>query len=244
MKCKERLGDLSMKKLTFSVLFILSLVLPSCSEKKNADTGIITFLKGEAFVTKQGKKSALKFGEEITSGDLIETSNASVVIVTFASGESAAEIQSNSKFYISVYNDKKADLEIQSGNVWFAVNQKGKKDFSLANPTAVAGVRGTKFFTFQIDAETFGTCHCEGKVHYTVKENLQATDNVNDHMVVVRKGKSITIEPEEYREMFPGSSRDHAHSEIETSTLGKARNVSPEYRKKLFERIESKFASL
>ncbi|WP_167883622.1 FecR family protein [Leptospira ognonensis] len=233
-----------MKKMTFSIFVILLAALVHCSEKKIPDTGIVTFLKGEAFVTKQGKKSALKFGEEIISGDLIETGNASVVIVTFAAGESAAEIQSNSKFYISLYNDKKADLELQSGNVWFAVNQKGKKDFSLTSPTAVAGVRGTKFFTFQVDAETFGTCHCEGKVHYTVKENNEATDNVSDHMVVVRKGKSITIEPEEYHELFPGNSTNHAHSEIETSTLGKARNVSPEYRKKLFERIESKFAAL
>jgi len=225
-------------------MVLLVSILTHCKSKEDLKTGVVTFLKGEVTLTDQGKKSALKFGEEVKSGNLIETGQGGVVIVSFASGESDAEIQSNSKFLIGTYNETQADLSIETGSVWFRVNQKGKKNFSLTNPTAVAGVRGTKFFTFQIDKDTFGTCHCEGKVHYALLNSDQATDNDRDFMIVVRNGKSITIEPSEFKEIHPGNTGLHAHSEIENSNLGKVRSFSPEDRKRLIDRIESKFAKL
>jgi hypothetical protein len=233
-----------MKQLTTYAFLIALGIIISCSPKQISQTGVITFLKGNATLAKEKEKISLKVGDEVKSGDLIETGMASTVIVSFVGGESEAEIQSNSKFLIESYTEKKANLEILNGNVWFRVNQKNQKDFNLANPTAVAGVRGTKFFTFQVDKDTFGTCHCEGKVHYTIKSSHLANDNEKDYMIVVRNGKSIIIEPEEFKQMFPGRTTGHDHSEIENSSLGKAQSFTNEERKILFNKIESKFAAL
>lgn len=214
-------------------------------EKETAQTdGKISYIKGTANIehiaTDGSKKTiAAKPGEKVFIGDTIITADASTVVFEVSGAQ--IEIQKNSRFvYSRGGNDK--EVYLQSGNAWTSVSKlEGSRAFSFRTPTTVAGVRGTKFFTFIAEGNT-GTCHCEGKI--ALKNMTTGKEEVNDgdYLEYYRGKKAIKVTVAEIQKL--GIPIAHNHSELDNSSIGKKDSLTPAQWAKIGDYVEKKFASV
>ena len=113
--------------------------------------GIFMVVKGDVKVETGGKTSTAKVGGKVQEGDVIRTgadSRAKVVMsdrnVISISPETTIRLAK----YVADNNQKEVELELSAGKARANVEQKyqGEKDrFLMKTPSAVAGVRGTRF---------------------------------------------------------------------------------------------------
>lgn len=193
--------------------------------------GLVKFVKGEAQLESNGKKQPLKVGDVFNENDVISTGPGAAAVAVL--GNSAeVEIQENAMFRIAEFNPQKKTLILDQGNLWLRVNKRGKhEDIILNSPTAVASIRGTKFFTFKI-GDIHGTCVCQGKVALDIKGQAYHKAHDQDYLIVTRAGKTAVISSDELKFMGePG--KGHHHSVLDNSPLGK-KPVLTEAQQKMF----------
>lgn len=150
------------KKIFFFLVPVLSILFFSCTATNNREGKIIKF-NGDVTVNGQ----AIEKGRIVRINDLIKTGN---------SPDSFADIYFYKDYIIRVRNGElrlasESTLELLKGKL-FTSFKKLLKDDSLTvdTPTAVLGVRGTKFFTEEKPNETY-LCVCEGVVSGHTKNN-------------------------------------------------------------------------
>lgn len=154
-----------MRKLLLGAgLGILALVAGHSSDSllANQDRAFIAFLQGNAEVASgpggPWKKLALK--SVVNDSQFIRTGEDARLMLRYRGvdirlvGRSQMRIQ-------SLASNGPAQLKLNSGFAW--VHLKEKRKFSVATPTAIASVRGTKFAMGADDDGTI-SCVCEGKV--------------------------------------------------------------------------------
>lgn len=186
--------------------------------------GVVQFVKGSAVLVRAGKEQPLKLHDSLQQGDTLRTGEKAVVIAQFNDKAAEVEIQPNAEFRIDEFSAHKKKLALAKGNLWLRVNKQTKdEEFVLQSPTAIAGVRGTKFFTFQFkgpDGKDYhGTCHCEGSVQIKAKTGEYQAVHNRDHIVLHRDGKTALLGPKDLA--FMGEmNRTHAHSILKDSALG------------------------
>lgn len=216
----------------------------ACQEKAPTTEGVIAAVRGSALIehieadgTKKTRKA--RAGEKIFATDAIVTAADGNVI--FDVQGARMEIQSNTRFvYERSGNDQQ--VYVQKGNVWTEVSKmEGDRRFVLRTPTTLAGVRGTKFFTFT-DGTNTGTCHCEGKIAFRNLVSGKEEENDRDYIMYFRGKQAVKVTLEELKKL--GLPVGHNHSELESGSIGKKNNLSPAQLKKMQDYVDKKFAAL
>lgn len=159
----------------------------------------VVYIKGDVKAGPSGQLSPIKLGSRVQHGHVLKTGAGSSVIVTFPS-ESRMKINEKTELTIQAPADPKeqtgADLVV--GAVFSLVRKTSTPNFQVKTPTAVAGVRGTQFFTSH-DAKTARTWTCvkEGEVEMTsgTEEPVAVPAGLG---VLVEKGKRIEP-PKKYK---------------------------------------------
>ena len=229
-----------------SILLFLFFVL-SISCKKEApkiEDGVLSFIRGDVKIQRGASLITADKNTKIQNGDIILTSNESTALVEFGDSTSI-EIQSGSKFKIEDTGDNKKFFQ-DEGNSWIQT-QKLKANHSLiySTPTTAAGVRGTKFYSFQFGDDIRGTCHCEGTIEYQNLKSNEKKVNDQDYMVFYKGEKSIVITSEDLKTLpHVPENLDHDHSELDNSKLGKHANTDPDFRKEFSELVFKKFQEI
>ncbi len=249
MKCNN--GRRSFVFLSIGLVLILLVAVSACSRPQTGgpNVGLVTFLSGSAQLVRNGREVPLKMQDRFGPGDVIRTGPQGIVVALLSNKEAEIEIQPNAEFRIEEYSATSKKLALEKGNLWLRVNRRAKgEDFTLRSPTAIAGVRGTKFYTFQFQdsrGRTYnGVCHCEGQVDFKTQSG-RAYNAVHDgdQLVLVRDGKTILITAPELK--FMGPAANHQHSALADSPLGpRAVQMTPAQQMAFLELVERKFAAV
>ena len=221
---------------------------PDQSSVAGVGVGTVTYLKGKADLVRKGNSVAIKVGDRFGEGDLVRTGARGIVVAVLSGQAAEVEIQPNSEFRIDQYSATSKKLALEKGNLWLRVNKREKgEEFSLRSPTAIAGVRGTKFFTFHIKdpkgRDYYGTCHCQGTVDFKGGTHGYSAVHSRDSIVMTRDGKTILLTPDDLQ--FMGRSTDHRHSALPNSPLGpQAVQLTSAQMRALLTVAERKFAQV
>lgn len=217
-------------------------------EVKETSKGKIERVIGEVSLIQNGKKSVAKKGDSILEGNIIQTGSKAVAIVEFSDNNGSVEIQENSEFVINQFNEKNQELISKSGSFWLNAKKiKKETNFQVVMPTSVAGIRGTKLYSFENkDAGITGICHCQGAVEFKENSSHYTGNHDSDFLVLTKGGKTIVITPEDFKQMGFKSEDDknHAHSTLDDSSLGKKADMSDERHKKILEIAEKKWSAM
>lgn len=224
---------------------IFALATCGKKEEQNLQTkGSILFAVGNVTVVSNGNKNSAKKGTPISEGDTILTDSKSTVIVEFSDNAGTIEIQENSEFTVKEFNEKNQELVSKSGSFWLNA-KKLKKDtnFNVIMPTSVAGIRGTKLYSFENkELGITGVCHCQGAVEFKENSSNYTGSHDSDFLVLTKAGKTIVITPEDFQKMgYQGSDDNHQHSSLENSPLGKKANLDSEAHRKVLEIADKKW---
>lgn len=214
---------MNLKLVLVALALSFTAILASC--QKAGPAAKVVKLIGSGEVVRDGKSEALALGTELKVGDVVRTAKASAAILSFVQDSTLAELQAGTEFVVGAYSKNQKDLRIAKGNVWLKVSKLGAgESFSLTSPAAVAGVRGTTFYTAQI-GDLWVTCHCEGAVDYKNSGSAYRELHTKDHLAFSRGGKTVVLSPEDLKSL---GSYDHHHSAIGDSPVGAKVDMSPE----------------
>jgi len=224
-----------------SAAFLLSFTLILASCQKAGPAAKVVKLTGSGEVVHDGKSEALSLGKELKVGDVVRTAKASAAVLSFVQDSTLAELQSETEFVVGAYSKNQKELRIAKGNVWLKVSKLvAGESFTLSSPAAVAGVRGTTFYTAQI-ADMWVTCHCEGAVDFQNSGSDYHQLHTKDHLAFTRGGKTVVLSPEDLKILGP---YEHHHSALGDSPVGAKADLSPENFAKLLALAEKKFKEL
>ena len=224
------------KKTIFLLVTTLSLIALSCREEVTDAT--VELVRGQAFLVHDKNENALKPGDIISEMDSVKTGVDGIVLVSIQKQNARLEIQPNSLIAFSSILKNEKILNIRSGNLWFKLNHtRANEKWFVKTPTSVAGIRGTKIFTFQI-GDMFGTCHCEGDVEFSSASGDYFSTHHKDYLTISSAEKTIVITDDDSRNanIIP----NHNHSVLENSPLGPKVNITDEEKAKLMRLISKK----
>jgi hypothetical protein len=163
------------------------------------------------------------------------------VIIKFEDGSAQLEVQSDTRLIINSYTTLTKDLYLERGNVWTSVEKiESEAGFVLRTPTSVAGVRGTKFYTFDLNGIS-GICFCEGQVKYSVKSSGFDQENSGD-FIAFTKGKTTVIVTHAELQAAGLTDSGHNHSQIPNSSLGPQNTLNAKQQQLFFNVVQNKFA--
>lgn len=183
---------------TLLAAFLITLSFSFCASA-DAIHGIFMVVKGDVSVSNSAKqKQKVKVGDKVSPGDVVESAAESRA-KTVMSDRNVINISPDTKLEIQKYeNDgknKNVEMNLLQGKVRNNVEQKydGEKNkFLIKTPTAVAGVRGTQFFTsFDPATKITAVVTLRGAVSLTP---VKVTSG-NLKPVIIQKGESTTVSP-------------------------------------------------
>ena len=199
----------------------------------------IQFIKGGTSIIHQGKVEPGKVGTLLQEGDIVSTAADGIMIISLKNNSARLELQPNARMEIRHDNDQIRELYLASGNAWTQVNKlTSQSRFYLKTPTTVAGVRGTKFYTFKMN-DIFGTCFCEGKVEFQAPASGWNQQNDRDYAVFTRDNKTVIITADEMKKAGIKQA-GHNHSLLADSPLGGKNLMPPEEFSKYSELVNAK----
>lgn len=133
-----------------------------------AEIGEISNIQGKVEKTRQGRTEAqpVKIGEPVVEGDIIRTRADGKAEIKFNDG-SVVRLAPNTRLNVTQYmskddagSGKKRILRLLAGKIsaevgvarkWIATALGDAERFEVHTPTAVVGVKGTRFFTYYIN---------------------------------------------------------------------------------------------
>lgn len=156
-------------------------------------------VKGEVSLTNsKQQKQKVKVGDKVFPGDMVESAKEARAKIVM-SDRNVINVSPETKLEIKKYeNDgdkKNVEMNLLQGKVRNNVEQKydGEKNkFLVKTPTAVAGVRGTQFFT-SFDPSTRITAVVTLRGAVSLAPTNVTTGNAKP--VIVQKGESTTMAP-------------------------------------------------
>lgn len=180
-------------KNSIAIAIVLSvLVAVNCKKEQQASNeakGYIVFLKGDVWVN---EKEA-KLRQQVKQSDFIKTGKKAAASIQFA--ESAVvKLKASTSLEISrlVMGDDKPEINLtQKSGSTFNKIVKGKANYNLSTPTAVAGVRGTSFSVKVSKGRTTTVELLQGSVEVQTTDKDSATAK---QPVLLEEGKKVTIE--------------------------------------------------
>jgi hypothetical protein len=234
-----------MKKILIPILtaaFLSSILFISCGKMPSGllgKSGVIERVVGKVEIVRNNQTFAVVAGAKLLQGDVIKTGTDGVVIIVI-NGVVKTEIQQNTEFKL-IDITSKMKTSLLKGNAWTLVEKLEKgKSFSCDGPTAVVGVRGTKFYMFDAGNGMQGICHCEGDSDFLDKVNNKPTLHHGDNMVFMKDGKTIVLTSKELSSI----KFIHHHSALNDSIVGPKNDIPMEIQEKVRAIADKKFAEL
>lgn len=130
----------------------------------------------------------LRIGAAVNDGDSIETGKSAQLIIVHRGVQIRLGPNTRSRVDALLEAAQPAKVRIERGYGWFRVDKTQRTGgFQVQTPTAVAGVRGTKFAITQNDRGML-SCVCEGAVE-------AATGN-SEKGRIVERGGSLALAPD------------------------------------------------
>jgi hypothetical protein len=204
----------------------------------DAQKGLVKVLTGSVELVRSGQTSPLKKGDALQQGDSIRTGSDGLAIIVLYGGRGEVEIQENAVFTLTSLTAN-GQLDQEQGNAWIRMTKLASNEsLKVITPTAIAGVRGTKFYNFTMPDGTTGTCQCEGSVDYDRETGFNRVHE-QDSVVLNRGDVSIVLTADD---MDGIDVPTHNHSTIPDSTLGPKNDMTPEQGAALMALINKKFA--
>ena len=136
-------------------------------------------VKGKVDLTRDGKKSKLKFGTPLNHGDVVQTGKDGFVSIMFTDDKSLIKLTGFTEVIIqgTRQNDgsvaKRISMEI--GEL-FAKVEKQKGTLEVATPTSVASVKGTQFWIVVLADGTTQALTIEGVIELMNRMNGQIVE--------------------------------------------------------------------
>jgi hypothetical protein len=175
-----------MHKTFLITLTLLALFLIDSSKLHAEVFAKVIYVDGDPVVLRKFKKFPIKKGDFIHFSDKIKTSKDEKVTLEDDRGNKIY-VLSSSSLKLPPKRSKDLVFNQEEGSLWFKLKPVPKKEsFTVRTPTAVAGVRGTKFITMIFDDKTTDLCVCEGEV----------TIEVNGVKTSAKTGQGVTAKPE------------------------------------------------
>ena len=175
-----------------SVIAILTVFSIQCGEqatpKAYSLTGVFTNVKGEVTVNKK----RVRVGARVTKNSIVKVAKKSLAVIQFSTG-ALITLKSKAKLKVQklAMNDAgipEISLKQTAGSSFSRVN-KGKAQYTMSTPTAVAGVRGTSFSVSVSKDKKTKIRLLKGKVAVkSRKKSAKAKE------VVLKTGQKITVE--------------------------------------------------
>ncbi|MBP7284296.1 MAG: FecR domain-containing protein [Leptospiraceae bacterium] len=238
-----------MRQVYLFIPILLALTLISCNKVKEERSikGNLIFVIGNVEISNKAGSNPAKKNDPISEGDTIKTGDKSVAVIQFENDAASVEIQENAEFSISKFNPREQELISAKGNFWIKAKKLNKEsNFNVVMPTAVAGIRGTSFYAFEVKEEGIhGICHCQGAVDFQDKVTNYKGNHDTDYSVLTRNGKTITLTPEDFKAAgVKFNSIEHKHSSIDNSPVGKKGELTDEQFMRLKKIALKKFAEI
>ena len=224
-------------------ILMITILTAGCGKQAGiAQSARVKMLVGTARVEHGGANAPLAVGDTFGVGDIVRTGPASVLVATIGDDDSDMEIQENAVFSISDLSGRSGDLELKQGNLWLRLNRKLVKGehFSLHSPTAVASIRGTKFYTFKI-GDYYGTCMCQGSGQYESISGEKFSERQEQDYLIASNGKKTVIVTHEDLKPLAIKGDFHRHSALGNSPLGAKVAMTPGQFSMLKSTIDKKF---
>ncbi len=169
------------------LVVLLAACTPETQKKARKAYGVVTFVKGK--VTINDVKA--RIGSKVTQNDTIVSGANSTAVVQFQKNalmvikaKTTVNLQA-----IAKKNNKTALNVIQQKGSTFHKIIKGKADYSVTTPTAVAGVRGTSFNVY-VTKKKSKISLLHGRVEVANKKGQKVT-LVDKHTTTVTKKQVI-----------------------------------------------------
>ena len=182
----------------FLSLFTIVSVTLGATVELNANTGTFIIVKNEVNLQrKSGGTELAKVGSTLAVGDTVLSGKDSRAKIAMQD-RNIITVLPNTKLVIEEYKtnekDKNVKLSLLEGKVRNDVKEKydnEKNKFQIRTPTAVAGVRGTKFITsYQTDSKITEVITLKGEVVVTKYELNKSTALGT---VTVQQGEKATF---------------------------------------------------
>lgn len=175
-----------------SVIAILTVFSIQCGEqatrKPNSLTGVFTNVKGKVTVNKK----KVRVGTRVTKDSIVKVAKKSLAVIQFSTGalitlKSKAKLKVQ-KLAMNAAGIPQISLKQTAGSSFSRVN-KGRAEYTMSTPTAVAGVRGTSFSVSITKDKKTKIRLLKGKVAVKSKKKSAKTKEV-----VLKTGQKITVE--------------------------------------------------
>jgi hypothetical protein len=223
-----------------SLTVALAVSALSCGTPVERTGATADIVRGAVTITAGGQSMPLAAGARIDAGCSVATGPDGVAVISLNDGSARFEVQQDSEFDFQAVSAGEKKFAVRQGNVWNWV-RKLKKDqrFTVDAPTAVVGVRGTKFYVFRL-GDMDGVCHCEGSVETTDKASGATARDGQDTLSFSKNGKTVTLTSRDLASI--GFSHDH--SALPDSPLGAKNAPNPATMGKIMAIVADKFSRL
>lgn len=172
------------------ILIVLVLLALPCWAAPAAPVGTVSALEGRADITRNGEPAVTaRQDDNIFIGDIVSTGITSRLEITFLDA-SVTRLAAGTRLKVTAYlfdaGEREGTLDLFRGKVQSLVaDTTPDSAFEIHTPTAVVGVRGTRFFTYFAD-DIMGAATLEGTV-YVFSRNLP------DEVRVMGPGMAVVV---------------------------------------------------
>lgn len=183
-------GALSRHDLNMTTILITLLMLVAHAQSVN-----VISLKGFVTAGPAGKMEPVKIGTSIPTGSTVKTATGASAILLFPD-QSRVKLKGDTELVIHAPANpqEKTGVDLVLGAVFSMVTKKTSQNFKVVTPVAVAGVRGTQFFT-SFDRKMW-MCVQEGEVEMTSEASTAVVVKAGEG-IFAEKGKTIQA-PKKY----------------------------------------------
>lgn len=169
-------------------IFIITIILATFLSAQQRHSAIVLKARGDAKLIAKDSDDAMKLkkGKLLDSGDKIITGEKTFVAIKFLDDASLLRVRSNSELVVRGEWDDEGNQDksiwLQLGELWAGISRQ-KSTFEVATPTAVASVKGTKFWSMQ---------YADGHSLFVGEEGM--VEIKNEHgTILMRKGQTTTV---------------------------------------------------
>lgn len=127
------------------IALVIAIAAAYGCKKEEMGAGVVTFTLGSVTIQHQGQElAACKVKDTVREPDTIVTGPASMAVVQF-SDDCTVQIYENTSFTILASGEKSRELFLKDGQVLTRLVKSESSGLNVKTPTAIAGVRGTRF---------------------------------------------------------------------------------------------------
>jgi hypothetical protein len=151
-----------------------------------AQQAFFEFVDGDVNLIRNGSVMPAEIGMELSDGDRVETGSTGLAVIALGD-RGRVKVQPETSLLMNSL-DSDIEVDLRSGAVFSRLDRLNGGSFRLRAGTAIAGVRGTEFFT------AYGkTIEDLPDVWLCVNEGVVDVSLQNGEAVAVREGEGINI---------------------------------------------------